>query len=121
MSGSSWPPPPRGVTLQSLLAASQPRKRNYIHLTIFARATISDETFDTLKAFINEIGEDWLKYARESWIIYTYETPESLYKKLLARIPDLATYTILTFPFDPNGQKSGQMEKWVWEWMNRKR
>jgi len=115
---SSMTPPPGYGSIAALYGAPPPR---YIHLTIHYHKPISKQSFEMLKGVISSISIDWVKYARDSWVLYTSETPESVHEKLLSRVPDLKGDSILTFYFDANGRKGGQQVEWIWNWFNRKR
>jgi len=70
---------------------------------------------------LNDVALDWLKYSANCWIVYTTETPESLYQKLLT-IPGMREPSILIVEFDmsPN-KRSGQFPKWIWDWFSKSR
>jgi hypothetical protein len=110
--------PPPG-NLSAFLGLPAPR---YVHLTFHFAGEIEFAVFQRIRGFVDSsISIDWLKYGRESWILYTRETPETVYRKLLAQIPELAPHSILTFYLDNSATKSGQQAEWIWEWLNRKR
>jgi hypothetical protein len=115
---SSLPPPPNYRNLAAILA--QPVAR-YVHLTVYYHKPLPPASFELLKAAIGAISIDWMKYARDSWVLYTTETPESIHQKLVSMVPDLKGDSILTFYFDVNGRKGGQQVEWVWNWFNKKR
>ena len=77
--------------------------------------------FEKLKVAVTRISLDWMKYAANSWILYTYESPDSVYHKLMREVPELAPLHILTFYMDNSSSKSGQQVNWVWEWLNKHR
>jgi hypothetical protein len=114
---SSLPTHPRGYMFGTL-AAKEPR---YVHLTVYSPTGFTDDTFEKLKNAIDELSQDWVKYSRESWILYTTETPKSLYEKILVRVPDIATNTIFAFYFDPTAPNGGQQLQFVWDWLNKRR
>ena len=81
----------------------------------------SQGAFDKIKASIDKMSGDWLKYGRESWILYTTETPQTVYQKLLNDVPELKSHSILTFNFDINAVRGGQQVQWIWDWFTKKR
>lgn len=111
--------PPGSVSLKDLLA--KPSDPKYIHLTIYKLLTLSPETYPTLTKCIEFIAIDWVKYATENWILYTRDTPTSLYQRLIKDVPAVKSLNILTFYFDNVPSKSGQLQPWIWDWMNKKR
>jgi hypothetical protein len=76
---------------------------------------------DWLTTLIARLSLDWIKYGSDVWILYTRETPESLYQHILRTVPELKTRAIFSFYFDNRGAKSGQMVKCAWEWLNKQR
>jgi hypothetical protein len=82
---------------------------------------VPEGTFESIKETVENISVDWLKYASLSWILYTRETPDGVYKKLMQGAPGLKDQSVMTFYFDPSAEKSGQQYDWVWNWINKKR
>jgi len=111
--------PPQYGNLGALLRAT--KQRRYVHLTLHFDTPLANFVFEKIKSSINTMSGDWLKYGRDSWILYTSETPDGVYRKLLADVPELKPHSIMTFYFDLDGARSGQQERWVWDWFSRKR
>ena len=105
-----------------MMASARPFQ--YIHFTLHFHnppGPLPMPAFERLKGSINNMSADWIKYAASSWIIYTRLTPEGVYQKLIADVPELKNHSIFTFYFDAEKEKGGQQVKWVWDWLNRKR
>jgi hypothetical protein len=97
----------------------------YVHLTIYGNnppgGILPLHVFQGLEKAVVNISEDWIKYANYSWILYTRNTPQEVYEKLIAQVPGLKDHNILTFYFDNTGPKSGQYVQMIWDWFNRPR
>jgi len=115
----SVPPKSQYGNLAALLGTIGERK--YVHLTFHFDKPLEVGVFNRIKASIEGMVDDWLKYGRDSWILYTKETPEKVYQKLMRDVPELKPHGILTFYFDINAVRGGQQEQWVWDWFSKKR
>jgi hypothetical protein len=111
--------PPDIKSLQGLFSAIE--RHRFVHVTLYFSELIPNEIFLKIKGTLAALSDDWVKYGRDSWILYTTETPKTLYQKLLIGVPELKQHSIFTFYFDNNNETSGQMEKWVWEWFKKPR
>lgn len=111
--------PPQYGNLGPLLGAI--KQRRYVHLTLHFDTPLQKGVFEKIQSSISAMSGDWLKYGRESWILYSAETPEGVYKRLLADVPELKPHSIMTFYFDLDTPRGGQQERWVWNWFSKKR
>jgi len=93
--------------------------KRYLHIS-FSTFPLPDRTFEGVKEAMGT-ANDWLKYGPSSWIVYTGESPNDWYQKLL-RIDGLRTVSFLIIEIDISvSKRSGQFERWVWDWFDKRR
>lgn len=94
----------------------------FVHLGFYFSGGITNETYAKLKRVIEALAVDWMKYGGTSWVLYTRETPESLYQRIVTQVREINKEGIFTFYVDlSSSNRSGQMPKWVWEWLDKPR
>ncbi len=60
----------------------------------------------------------WIRYARNCWMVQTYQTSEQWRERIRA-IPAIgAEASILIIEFDPH-RTDGYLEEWAWKWLHR--
>jgi len=71
-----------------------------------------------IDATLNGVGDDWIRYAGNNWIVWTARSPH-------------AWFDILRPHLGPNGQlliselnlenRAGYLSQWIWDWIDGKR
>lgn len=65
-------------------------------------------------------GLDWMRYAPNCWIVWTTSTPKQWYDRLKPQLTGDDSCLIVTIDLSSE-KRYGQMFKWEWEWMQKKR
>jgi len=61
---------------------------------------------------------DWIRIAPNAWIVWTTSTPDQWYSRIKPRLGPKDHFFILGID---NTIRHGWAEKWVWEWLDKKR
>jgi hypothetical protein len=113
--------PPNTNWLNIALLAGYSTSKHYLHISI----AFSDHTMETVannqvQQVINS-AEDWLRYASNCWIVWTGESPEQWYKKIIGiSLLKNASMLVLKVDLSPTN-RYGQFPPWVWEWIDKQR
>jgi hypothetical protein len=114
---SNVPPTPPINNLVAMLMAFSTKK--YLHVAVaFGDHSIEFIANNEVQKVINE-ANDWLRYASNCWIVWTSDTPQQLYQKLVA-IPQLKQSSVLVVKLDLS-DRAGQFPPWIWEWIDKTR
>jgi hypothetical protein len=117
---SSFTPPPPNFGATSSLAMLFGSKK-YVHLSFTYPTDFSALAASHFIQPIINTADDWLKYADNCWIIWSYKSPKDWYDKL-AEIQELKNCSMLAVNVDLSpGNRAGQFPKWVWDWLDKPR
>jgi hypothetical protein len=67
-----------------------------------------------------DLAKDWLRYAPNCWIVYTNSDPEKWYSRILKVLPEPKSQGFAIFEIDVT-TKHGQLQEWIWNWLERPR
>jgi len=94
--------------------------KRYVHLSFHFSDVPPLMAAHYIQPVINE-SDDWLKYADNCWIVWSIRTPQDWQEKFSA-ISELKPCSILALEVDiSKSNRSGQLPKWVWEWLDKNR
>jgi hypothetical protein len=71
-----------------------------------------------LEPVMHTVADDWIRYAANTWILWTDKTPAYVANTLRLHLP---TQQFLIFPIDRTDETTGFAQQWVWDWINRTR
>lgn len=74
---------------------------------------------DEIQKVLDGMGGDWLRYAPNAWIVWTSDSPEQLYQRLLP-FTGRPNELVLILRVNPDG-RYGWMPKSVWDWFKKER
>lgn len=90
--------------------------KKYFHIGFhFAELILARE----LEPIFYKYTEDWVRYTRNCWIVYTKYNPEELLNKLKPYLSDKDEVLILEIA---TGQDlKGWLPQWIWDWLYKPR
>jgi hypothetical protein len=119
MSSSSSQPP--NIDALAALAGMYGATKRYVHISFTYPSDLSALGASHFVQPVINTADDWLKYAENCWIVWSHKTPGEWYRQLSA-IKELKGCSMLLVGIDVSeSNRSGQLPKWVWEWLNKSR
>jgi hypothetical protein len=95
---------------------SEKMKKRYLHVG-FSFKTIS--LVKELEPIFNLMGEDWIRYTDNCWIVWTKYDPQEWLKKLQPKLGSSNHILILELA---SGQSlGGFVPQWIWDWLLKNR
>ena len=73
---------------------------------------------DVLEKVVFPTSKDWMRYAPNCWIVYTYVDASEWFRRIKPHVSDRDKFLICELNVE---DKQGWMDKWVWEWLNKER
>lgn len=88
----------------------------YVHIGIMFGTGVSRIT--DLEPVMNIVGDDWVRYAGNSWITWTARSNAEI-AAMMRRVLTLDDQFVL-FEIDPLN-RDGMHEQWIWNWLDEYR
>ncbi len=92
------------------------RSHAFLHITFnFHQRPLAVE----LEPLMTTLGDDWIRYAPNCWILYTKQPISNVYNALVSQINQFDNLLILEVV---QGQQIyGWHQQWVWDWLYKPR
>jgi hypothetical protein len=87
----------------------------FLHVGFHFGSTLK---FRELEPVFTAIGDDWIRYAFNCWIIYTPRSAADVFYFLKPHLT--ADDQMLIVGIDVT-ERNGWLAQWIWEWMDRRR
>lgn len=78
----------------------------------------TNQKISDLDGFFNEIGDDWVRYAPNNWIVWTNRSASSWFALLK---PTLATTDQILISELNLEERAGLLTPVIWDWIDKKR
>jgi hypothetical protein len=103
------------TTLASLLAEQSASKPKFIHVAFtWSRVPKIKE----LEGPLFSKADDWMRYSANCWILYTLNDSSWWYEQIRHYITKTDRVFIVELKLQ---EKSGWLDKWAWNWLNKPR
>jgi len=111
--------PPSYANLLSALA--NVKSKHYLHIAFHVPVPTMGLSVSAKVQPVINTADDWVRYSFNCWIIWTAESPDEWYGKLI-KIPELSSLSFFIIKIDMSAMnRSGQFPQWIWDWINRSR